>query len=864
MPKLTSLASGRRGYYTTRPKLKLLARVAGATVRTAEWMFALATARVAAAASGGGAWAAAAAAGLCDAASTCAAELYDDLESARRGVALVQHHDAITGTSRNNVVLDYQKLLNDAARRAARLAAAAAATLLAAGGGGDAAATLVPLGTTADGRLELDVGAAANGSVGGALPIVLLSAAAAPRCELVVAKVRTGRLALTDARGAPLDLTLLARPPTDAKAKDDEVQEAAFVGCAPGLGASTVFLRRAADARPPPRTVAAAAERWKADRFLGAPSALALRAGCTSATLQPNGMLQSLGCGAGARVDVVQSVASYEDEGGAYIFKARTGGEPFAVDGGDVAVRRSPLLEDATLRTAAFRSTVRVSEHSAAAAADVASAELHVACSAPSNRDIVVRLKTSLRRGRLLIHDGYALASRAASAPLDAAIGAIAHGPDAEFYPTAVGAALAQDDTLLLVVADRAVGVASRGSDRHAGELEVLVHRSTAQDDGRGLGSPAPDASTVRTRLWVVWGEARAVTAAASRLVAALEAPLHLMRGRCGGGAAALCEPPQWRAAFLPSFGAAAAATTATATGYAPSVALRVQDNASTRVLLRLQRACTLADEPRLPRCGDASADGAVRSLLAPPWRLRAVREVGLTGGPLPGGGAAAAPAGDVAAEEEARGGGGGREAAGWWTEQATVAREDARIEEQVARSAQNSGEDGVFVSDAALKHGTAADEVAAAATRLPTPTHVDFDPANYGSYAGDRKLLAAAKRAPPPPPPPSAAELEALELRAFEAELVYDGAGAAAAEVATLPGAGAAAAAAEAGTTTTAPARGGGRAAVAPTQASPARWPQQALVVVLAVVILARCRKQGRRGAVAVAAERAAPTKSR
>ena len=317
---------------------------------------------------------------------------------------------------------------------------------------------------------------------------------------------------------------------------------------------------------------------------------------------------------------------------------------------------------------------------------------------------------------------------------------------------------------------------------------------------------------------------------------------------------------------LLPSFGAAAAATTATATGYASSVALRVQDNASTRVLLRLQRACTLADEPRLPRCGDASADGAVRSLLAPPWRLRAVREVGLTGGPLPGGGAAAAPAGDVAVAEEARGGGGGREAAGWWTEQATVAREDARIEEQVARSAQNSGEDGVFVSDAALKHGMAADEVAAAATRLPAPTHVDFDPANYGSYAGDRKLLAAAKRAPPPPPPPSAAGSRRWSCarsrrssstaargrrrrrwrrcraprrrrrRRRRGDDDDDGAR-----------------------------RGGGRAAVAPTQASPARWPQQALVaVVLAVVILARCRKQGRRGAVAVAAERAAPTKSR
>ena len=163
------------------------------------------------------------------------------------------------------------------------------------------------------------------------------------------------------------------------------------------------------------------------------------------------------GCGAGARVDVVQSVASYEDEGGAYIFGAN--GRRVSPS---TAASPPPLafLEDAT-STASACGTQRAS---AAAAADVASAELHVACSAPSNRDSVVGLKTSLRRGRLLIHDGYALASRAASAPLDAAIGAIAHGPDAEFYPPAVGAALAQDDTLLLVVADRAVGVASRGS----------------------------------------------------------------------------------------------------------------------------------------------------------------------------------------------------------------------------------------------------------------------------------------------------------------------------------------------------------------------------------------------------------------
>ena len=85
------------GYYSTRPFLKLLSRQLASKLRAAEILFTLTV----------------------NLARTSQAVLpfniltsqYDELVTARRNLGLFQHHDAITGTSKNLVMLDYQKKL---------------------------------------------------------------------------------------------------------------------------------------------------------------------------------------------------------------------------------------------------------------------------------------------------------------------------------------------------------------------------------------------------------------------------------------------------------------------------------------------------------------------------------------------------------------------------------------------------------------------------------------------------------------------------------------------------------------------------------------------------------------------------------
>ena len=79
------------GYYSTRPYLKKLSRVLAAKLRSTEIIFSL-TRKL-------------------DTKGLLSSSGYDQLESARRDLGLFQHHDAITGTSKHFVMVDYQNRL---------------------------------------------------------------------------------------------------------------------------------------------------------------------------------------------------------------------------------------------------------------------------------------------------------------------------------------------------------------------------------------------------------------------------------------------------------------------------------------------------------------------------------------------------------------------------------------------------------------------------------------------------------------------------------------------------------------------------------------------------------------------------------
>ena len=286
----------------------------------------------------------------------------------------------------------------------------------------------------------------------------------------------------------------------------------------------------------------------------------------------------------------------------------------------------------------------------------------------------------------------------------------------------------------LTVLADRSHGVARVGKRG----LELLLHRSVSHDDGRGLGSPAEDPTAGRIRLWILLGPlSPRMHARIHRRILAVQAPFVGLQAECAGLAAAECTPSRWRATRR-----ALVRPVSRAPPWPLAIWPRLAAANSTRMLLRVQRPCSAAPGDE---CGDTSVRQALSTLMAPPFALRILREVALTGGPLPEGGADGAgevqrkalPNKGIAATRDT----------------SAPARESSRQEPHAVGS-QNSAEDGVFISDAALERAHTRRDVAGSARRL------------LASLPGVKQGSAAKK---------AAGDFDdlALEVRAFDCDLV-------------------------------------------------------------------------------------------
>jgi hypothetical protein len=69
--------------------------------------------------------------------------------------------------------------------------------------------------------------------------------------------------------------------------------------------------------------------------------------------------------------------------------------------------------------------------------------------------------------------------------------------PAANFYPITDSASLSCEAMDLLLLTDRCLGASSQ----HNGEVELMLHRRTSHDDGRGVDEPLDDQSVVNSRV---------------------------------------------------------------------------------------------------------------------------------------------------------------------------------------------------------------------------------------------------------------------------------------------------------------------------------------------------------------------------
>ena len=793
----------------------MLARAAEAALHAAQLLYVLARARVLASTAHG---------------RQLAATWFDIIVRCRRAVSIIQHHDAITGTSRANVVKDYDGMLRDAATRAYGVAAAAAAQLLRRSGpesasdhNYDSTGVSGSDALMSPPRLAERLGRVFERSSGGSsrlepTPLVVFNPLSAPRCEPIRLLMRSVSVSVSDAAGEPTGIGLLRAKDSSQSASEQQASSSKAMHrgssvdgnapplqrklevlldqlpsstpseateglpthevwahiCAPPLGLATYFVHSSSTSSAAEVETASPPVYWDDEHERSHPR---LHGHCVDADVDSrSGMLRRLhiacdGATSAARpaynppraLGLKLGLFAYPTrKSGAYIMRTEGAAAPLKTRPANLAWHRTPLVHELQAHASnSFSVKTRIFQapHGLSAGGDDGSAihpmaivEVELSVYAPRNQEVVLRLQTDVGSfggiapaDTFLTHDGLAWRRRGNPPGEDEG----PPSPAAAFFPTSVGAALRYppaDGTgsppgQLFVLFDRSVGVArlaARG-EHGDGSIELLLHRSLAQDDGRGLMGPVFDDSPSKLRLQLLWGvPSPQMLRAVDWRILALQAPMLPLRAQCPRDEPDGCTPADYAAHYGTSF-----QPVRTPPPFAMNVLPRPTNNDSAQMLLRVQRSCGAAS------CGDRSVVQALRQLFDPPLALDGLKEVGLSGGPMP-------PAGED-------------------TPAARMAGLDSASSPDSASAAmvateehsQNSEEAGVFVSDAALQHATEEAQTDAHMAALK----------DIGGSVPRRRLLASsshhehAKAAVLP----DFGDDAALEVRAFECTLRGD-----------------------------------------------------------------------------------------
>ncbi|PAA93761.1 hypothetical protein BOX15_Mlig010811g1, partial [Macrostomum lignano] len=489
------------GYYTSRPFHKRLERTLEHSLRSAELLFSYAVGR---------------AQRTHRRPALKPAHLFESLTTARRSLGLFQHHDGITGTAKDHVVIDYgQKLL--AALSSARLVMRRSAQflLLPATYSSDAGELLADFESRdrhdslpTPSVIDIRSGAAAR-------YVVIFNPLARARKEVIRLVVNDAHVIVKDHEGKELPAQLLPQFTADWK----DIRTDCF-GVAVLLRLEPLSLTRLAVSRGPSASLSVSA---LAHTGAGAPlpapapfaaasrpAKLALESEHLSVEFDPTSGLptgltnKKLG---GRRMPLNVKFYTYGarpggERSGAYLFLPDGPGRPASDQPGPVTRVSGPLVSEVHRGGQFARTVTRL--YASPDSAQGAGLEIESLANVRgnSNLEVAVRLDTGLgQRNFYSDINCLQLAKRTywEKLPLQANV-----------YPMPCQAFMQSNGVRLSVVAAQPMGVHSPAS----GSLELFLDRTLAQDDGLGLAQGVldnrPTPSTFRLLLEAASGPADA------------------------------------------------------------------------------------------------------------------------------------------------------------------------------------------------------------------------------------------------------------------------------------------------------------------------------------------------------------------
>eukprot|EP01116_Phalansterium_solitarium_P016044 TRINITY_DN3630_c0_g2_i1.p1 TRINITY_DN3630_c0_g2~~TRINITY_DN3630_c0_g2_i1.p1 ORF type:complete len:1254 (-),score=450.47 TRINITY_DN3630_c0_g2_i1:473-4234(-) len=560
------------GYYASRPVLKSVARETESVLRAAEISHALA--RSEPIESGKGVeW----------------DRTAEHLRNARWVSALVQHHDGVTGTSRQYVVQDYIQLLEEAKGNAIGILARMSEVLLAKG---STRPELRPLQAST----VFDVRSADTGTHE-AHPIVVYNSLAWPRTEFVRIRVSSANVLVINDKGQPVPSQVLpvwgdmgGRVQDDPDSGQFELQ---FEVEVPPLGLATYFLTRntiertPSDAQRKRRGVRdeelpmpsqhmilrnnLEGQRGDRTKRLGAAGDQYIENDFVRLSFGADGCIQSLwDKQTNATRKFEFAYLEYQTQrSGAYIFRSIDG--PTDVRSQDGVIRlhlvKGPLVQEAHRHFGAFSHVIRLRNSEDPVVGRVIEL-VHTVTPSDVNRETVIRFSTDIANERTFFTENGLESVERQYKP--------ERPVHANYFPTTSTAFLRDSSTQFSVFTRQTVGVSSP----NPGQLELMLHRALGQDDGRGLSEAANDRAPATVHQWLYVDRASQAEQNRKRLQLHLEHPLRIVHG-LGQAEGYKSWTDKYNAQYLP--------LTAPLPAAVHVLSFKSRDFASDEIVIRLQ-----------------------------------------------------------------------------------------------------------------------------------------------------------------------------------------------------------------------------------------------------------------------------------